>query len=329
MTFFSHCRSFAGFIALVLAAATTAVGETREGTVRADDGVELYYRAVGAGPETVVIPVAVWLSPHFDSLAGSTRRVIYYDPRGRGRSGVGRLEAVSLDRATKDLEVLRAALKIDKMVLVGWSGYGMEMAVYALAHPDRVSRIVQLNPVPPRLEPFMGARMAGMGKRNDQAAWQRYEQMAKEGAEQRLLCRQMNRAEAPAWFAKPAATAPLIDRVCEWPNEWPDNQGKFFGAFLPSLANLDLRPRLHELRMPRLIVHGDRDLIPLEGVREWLTGTDNARLLVIEGADHGSFLDAPKAVLDAIEQFLAGSWPAAASSGGHSSAPRGASHERH
>jgi proline iminopeptidase len=222
------------------------------------------------------------------------------------------LKIVSLERATKDLEALRAALGIDKMGLIGWSGYGMEMVAYALAHPDRVSRIVQLNPVPPRLEPFMSRRSAGMNERTDQAAWQRYEQMQKEGAEQRLLCRQMNRALAPSWFAEPAAATGIIDRLCESPNEWPENQDKFFGAFLPSLANLDLRPRLGQLRMPRLIIHGDRDLIPLDGVREWLTGNNDARLLVIEGADHGSFLDAPEVVLDAIGKFLSGEWPAAA-----------------
>lgn len=32
---------------------------------------------------------------------------------------------------------------------MGWSGLGMETAFYAIRHPDRVSRLMQVAPVPP------------------------------------------------------------------------------------------------------------------------------------------------------------------------------------
>src|SRR6266508_6370253 len=92
----------------------------------ADDGARLYYREVGKG-DNVVVPVAVWTSPHFDALAREGWRIIYYDPRGRGQSDVGDLKSVSLDRSVHDLEELRARLHIEKMALIGWSGYGLEM----------------------------------------------------------------------------------------------------------------------------------------------------------------------------------------------------------
>ncbi len=140
-----------------------------EDVVQVDDGVKLAYRSVGSGADVVVIPVAVLTSPHFDKLAQG-RRLVYYDPRGRGKSDVGPLSAVSVDRATRDLEEMRRRLGIERMALIGFSGYGLEMAIYALAHPERVTRLVQLCPVPPRLEPFMSRRSAAILNKMDQAA---------------------------------------------------------------------------------------------------------------------------------------------------------------
>jgi proline iminopeptidase len=270
-----------------------------------DDGVRLYSRQVGRGSDVIVVPVAVWLSPHLDRLAAG-RRIIYYDPRGRGRSDTGDLSRVSLDRAIRDLDGLRQALAIDRMTLIGWSGYGMEMAAYALAHPDRVSRLVQLNPVPPRQEPFMTARGAGIRERVGVTAWARYQALAKENTDPRETCRAYNRAMAPTFSANPAAIAATLARLCELETEWPDRQQKLFAAFMPSIATLDLRARIRELTMPRLVIHGDRDLIPFEGVREWLQGAPTpVKLVVVPGADHASFIDQPALVLAAIEEFLA------------------------
>jgi pimeloyl-ACP methyl ester carboxylesterase len=111
---------------------------------------------------------------------------------------------------------------------------------------------------------------------------------------------------APTFSANPAATATTLERLCELETEWPDRQQKFFAAFMPSIATLDLRARIPELTMPRLVIHGDRDLIPLEGVREWLQGAPTpVKLVVVPGADHASFIDQPVPVLAAIEEFLA------------------------
>jgi len=281
---------------------------SEEGSLKVDDGVELYYRDVGSGQSVVVVPIAAWLSPHFDQLA-SNRRVIYYDPRGRGRSGTGDLGLVSLNRAVQDLEALRSHFKIERMALIGWSGYGLEMAAYAVAHPTRVTRLVQLNPVPPRQEPYMSARNTAMRERVDGAGWGTYLEMTKQGAAQDALCRQYNRALAPALFVNPQRAHASIDRLCESANEWPERQQAFFKAFLPSVAALDMRAQLGELKMPRLILHGDRDLIAVEGVREWLAGPGDARILIVPDADHGSFLDAPRVVIPAIDRFLGGRWP--------------------
>jgi proline iminopeptidase len=274
-----------------------------------NDGVRIYYREIGDGPESVIIPVAAWTSPHFDVLAERSFRVIYYDPRGRGRSETGDLKNVSLDRATEDLETLRQKLGVEKTALIGFSGYGLEMAWYALQHPDRVTRLVQINPVPPRQEPYMAVRSEGMQSRIDPKLREQYRNARKEGKPGAELCRLLNRALAPVFTFHAERAIQQSETFCDCEAEWPDNSDKYFEAFLPSIAKLDLRSRVKDLKMPRLVIYGEKELIPLAGMKEWLENANNARLLVVPNADHTAFLDAPDIVQPAIADFLKGNWP--------------------
>jgi proline iminopeptidase len=292
-------------LTLCTALAVPGASPVIQGTVTTDDGVTLQYRIVGKSDETVVVPVGVLIAPYLDQLARG-RRVVYYDPRGRGDSDTGELSRVSLDRNIQDLEILRRELGLERMALIGFSGYGLETVVYALRHPDRVTRLVQLAPVPPRLIPWMEERGPGIEKRVDRSAWAEYERL-RTAADARARCRAYTRALAPAFAAAPERVDAAA--ICEHPNEWPESQDRFFGAFMPSLEGIDLRPRLKELQMPRLVVHPRRDLIPLEGVREWVVPDMPVRLLEIDDADHSVFIDRPDLLIPALESFLAGGWP--------------------
>jgi proline iminopeptidase len=293
------------FIGLTLAAA--AVLGDGAGELRTSDGVKLHYRAVGSGGETVVIPVAVLTAPHFDALA-KARRVVYYDPRGRGRSERGPLDSVSLERAARDLEELRVHLGVERMAVIGFSGYGMEMAQYALAYPGRVTRLVQLAPVPPVFRPWGEQGMQAREPRLDRAALADYEALAARKASGEEQCLALQRAMLPAVMAQPQRTAD-DEAMCRLANEWPDNIGAFYGRLLKDFDRLDLRPRLSELRFPRLVMHAERDTFPLAGSEAWVSGQKDARLLLVADAGHTAFRDQPRVVLAAIETFLGGAWP--------------------
>ena len=80
--------------------------------------------------------------PHF-SRAEERSRIIYYDPRGVGRSswepgpgGYTTLQAIA------DLEQLRNWLKIERWVVLGWSWGGLLAQLYALEHPEHVLGLV-------------------------------------------------------------------------------------------------------------------------------------------------------------------------------------------
>lgn len=295
-------------LALACGGRTTAV---RDGFVVTDDSVRLYYRIVGDGPDVVVIPLALYLDDLLAPLAAPGRRLVFYDLRHRGRSGAGDLASVSLERQFTDLEQLRVALGIERMALIGWSGLGMEMAVYGMRHPDRVTRLVQIAAVPPAARMMRETGGDRRAARMDGAALDALDRRVDAGEfadDPAGLCRARNRLTQPASFEDTTLVVRVPD-VCRWENEWPSRLGPYFAALMRSLNDWDWTAEMHRLQMPRLVIHGREDGIPLAGARAWAAGSPNARLLVLSPAGHFPFIEQPEAFFPAVDRFLAGDWP--------------------
>lgn len=293
-------------------AETVTATTVSEGYVTVDDGTRLYYRSVGTGSEVLVVPVALYVEDLLAPLAND-RRVVFYDPRNRGRSDAAELDSISLERQVLDLEALRRSLGIEHMALLGWSGPGMEMAVYTLRHPERVTRLIQVSAVPPAAsiaEEFGDTRGSDTGREALDELYRRSDQGAFVDRPA-VFCRLHNALTMPGNFVDDA----LVDRVpdvCVHENEWPVNLWPYFAVLLPSFGDYDWRDDLESLRVPRLIIHGREDGIPLEGARAWAEGHDEARLLVLSPSGHFPFVEQPEAFFKAVETFLGGEWPAGA-----------------
>jgi len=284
---------------------------TDSGYVALDDAVRLFYRTVGDGPVNVVIPAAAYLEEALRPLARSGRRLVFYDLRARGRSDAGDRALVTLDRQIADLEALRRSLGIDSMVLIGWSGLGMEMAVYTMRHPERVTRLVQVAPVAARDEPYNTQAYETRTNRIDTTAVNARFAGRESGGytdDPGGFCRALAALTEPASFADPTNMAAVPD-VCRFPNEYPDSLNVLFEALLGSFAGYDWRDSIAQIGVPRLVIHGAQDAFPLEGSREWVPPGSNARILVIEGAGHFPFLEQPEVFFPAVEAFLTGGWP--------------------
>lgn len=286
----------------------------REGQVTTADSVSLHYRIVGSGEATVVVPVGMYLEELLAPLAKPNRRLVFYDPRHRGRSGRGDLARVSLDRQVEDLEQLRAGLGIERMALIGWSGLGMEMAVYAMRHPDRVTRLVQVGAVPPAARIFReasGDARAGRMNQEAIAALDRRYDAGEFAADPAGFCRARNALTVPSNFADTLLAARVPD-VCRWENEWPVNLWPYLQALLGSFGEYDWLDELAALDVPRLVIHGREDGIPLAGAQAWAAGFPTARLLLLSPAGHFPFLERPDEFFSAVDRFLGGEWPGGA-----------------
>jgi L-proline amide hydrolase len=130
---------------------TTTTTRVREGTI-SFRGYEVWYRIVGEGEAPGRLPLLVlhggpgathqYLEPLAD-LAGSCRRVIFYDQIGCGRSGRPTdPEFYSAELFVDELATIRRELCLDRVHLLGQSWGGMLAMQYAIDRPAGLASIV-------------------------------------------------------------------------------------------------------------------------------------------------------------------------------------------
>jgi proline iminopeptidase len=291
---------------------SAAVASPSEGYVSIEPGVRLYYRKVGTGKQFVVLPMGSWLADPLMPLARPGRTLIFYDTRGRGRSDPVDASKVSFENELSDLDAVRKHLGLEKMALAGWSHYGMMVTVYAIRYPERVERIVAITPGGPRSDPYLQQGMGTIRSRVDGAKYEELGEKKKAGVfdkDPAGYCNALKAVVRPAFFGNPSGMAKMAFDECAFQTEWPDYQEKWWGALFASVTPWDYREKARELSVPRLVIQGEKDFIPLEGSREWVAGNPRARLLIMEGVGHHPFIENPPVFTAAVNAFLDGRWP--------------------
>lgn len=306
------------FLALVAAPAPP-----REGNIAADDGTRLFYRIEGAGRETLVVvhggPGNSLESVRLDlAPLARGRRVIYYDQRGNGRSGlIDREDRLAVARHIADLEAVRRHFGLERMSLLGNSWGGLLVSAYAAAHPARIERMILHAPAPPTLAYLreMGARIdARANERLDPSGRRRLRVINRPqhwlaSADPVATCREFMTAIFLLYRFDPAARIPFRGNVCAGPREAVRRQQSVNVAIWRSLGEFDLRADIERVAAPVLVIHGAADVIPLAGSRDWAAHFPDGRLLVLERAGHLVHLERPDAFFPAVDAFLAGRWP--------------------
>jgi pimeloyl-ACP methyl ester carboxylesterase len=304
-----------------LSSADKRPNRPQEGFVITSDGVHLFYQVVGNGPETVVIPGRLFLIHTLRQLSPS-RRLIFYDTRSRGKSdAVHDAKRESIQDDVHDLETVRQYFGAEKISPIGYSYMGLLVMLYTAAHAENVARVIQLDPVPIQWDTKYPAGLSENYEASlDPAAAKKLDDLQKQGFDRshpKEYCEMDWDVQRFALVGDPSH----VDRIgvpktglCDSENEWPVNLNPHFEASFTSiqavsLANADLA----KISMPVLTVHGTKDRnAPYGGGREWAMRLPNARLLTVRNGAHQSFDEYPEIVIPAIDQFLNGSWPAAA-----------------
>jgi pimeloyl-ACP methyl ester carboxylesterase/DNA-binding CsgD family transcriptional regulator len=117
---------------------------------QAQDGARLAYAIHGNGPPLVVVSCWLshlqhdWQSPvwrHFLDQLGEIATIVRYDERGFGMSDWA-VDDFSLQARVGDLEAILGATGLERFALLGMSGGSAVAMAYAIAHPERVSRLI-------------------------------------------------------------------------------------------------------------------------------------------------------------------------------------------
>ena len=301
------------------AGAEGATASIEKGYLTTPDGVRLYYEKVGDSPRSVILPGRLfafaefeWLSEHFT--------LISYDMRNRGRSDlVADDRSISFEHDVADLETVRRHFGVERAALMGYSYLGKVVVLYALEHPDRVERVIQLGPVAPNFateyEPALVARddpVDPAARAQLRALRERDYHLTHPGE----YCEEEWRiAIRPMLIGDPSKIDRVRISVCDMPNEWPVLQVRHLRVHFEESGMKHALPveRVRQLNIPVLTVHGTRDRnAPYGAGREWSYLLPEGRLLTIEDAAHHAFAEAREDVMPAVLEFLRGEWPAAA-----------------
>lgn len=309
-------RSCSTLFLLALMACTSTAPTA--GTAPSSDGVKIWYRSEGSGSPVVVIHGGPGMD--HNSLAADlaplarNHRVIYYDQRGGGRSSLPADPAVlTIEHHVADLEALRSHLGLERLTILAHSFGPAIAARYAIAHPDRVERMIFLGPIPPRKTTFFEDYGRELGSRLTAEQLKRLEELnaAYESSSDAVaICREVWKIGIPPRLASGMPVSVVKSDLCTAPSEGIRyGMTKTNPATFSSLGDWNWIEELKGVTAPTLIIHGDEDAIPLALVREW-SSLPESRFLILPKTGHFPHAERPDIVFPAVESFLGGSWPA-------------------
>jgi pimeloyl-ACP methyl ester carboxylesterase len=266
------------------------------------DGTPVNYIEMGDGPPLLLIHGLAgswqnWLEtiPYF----ARTRRVLAPDLPGFGDSPLPP-EKISIPGYGRLLDHFCSSVGVERGSVIGNSMGGFIAAEVAIAHPQRVDKLVLVSAAGITAEHQRNERALALMRRFEAAlAW------ASTHPKPNFLLRPRGRQALRLVFAHPEKLpGPLLF-------EQAKGSGKpgFIDA-LDALSAYPLRDRLERISVPTLIIWGERDrLVPLRDADVFEELIPDARKIVYADTGHVSMLERPARFNQDVEAFLKGSDP--------------------
>jgi 3-oxoadipate enol-lactonase len=250
------------------------------------DGVGLAYDDEGSGDGAALVFIHGWTAnrhrwDHQMDHFKAARRVIRLDLRGHGESDKP-VQRYSIDGLAADVRRLMDDRGVDRFIPVGHSMGGMIAQKLALAHPDRVERVVLVD--------SLGRMVYNRGRGLVMSVSKRLPYNLFVAANiVRAFKPGFPREEVRGYVAASQATPRHVVMSC-----------------FDAMRGFDVLERAGEIQAPVLLVHGlyDVQLPPREALR--LAARCRDAVVRILDTGHESPVEDPAAVTAAIEDFLRG-----------------------
>jgi 3-oxoadipate enol-lactonase len=246
--------------------------------------LRIHWTEQGSGTPVLLIMGALWSSRMWFRIADGLaphHRVVMFDNRGIGQSGMPSDRYTVDDIATDALAVMDAA-GIRSAHVYGVSLGGAIAQAVALRAPERVQSLV-LGCTASHIFPRKGTRLRHLAMRLPMHVAIR---IARKG------------------LYGPLATKERIgEDLVVLKGEAYNPPGLLMQA--GATDGFDVRGRLHEITAPTLIVHGDQDrAVELSLGEELAAGIQGARLKVLPGVGHSYITEVPELANELVLAFL-------------------------
>lgn len=290
--------------------------ELKQGYFQGEDGVQLFYRIVGSGKDTLVFvhggPIGMEdAALDFEVIAERGYTFISYDERGCGRSELVKdTTKLAMSNFVADLEALRKHFNINKLSLAGDSWGAGICSFYTCQFPNNVRCMALLSPMPTNdidgqqreetFNSYLGAETNQKIRKID-SLWP----IAKDN-ELQSLWKSLDSLEAPAYVLVPSH----FDRARGTIYTYSPVTLRYINTTLwaycfSSLGpSFDFRPMLKQVNVPAIVIEGEQTLVPKEATMQNVYNIKNAKMVWIPNAGHMFWLDQPKAAIDALDNFL-------------------------
>lgn len=253
------------------------------------NGVKLRYRLEGAGELLVLVHGVGSRLESWDGVVralGGRFRCLRYDLRGHGGSEKLR-GPYELADFVADLCGLLDRLGERRCHLAGYSLGGLVAQGFALAHPDRLDRLMLISTVAGRTDAERERVMARYRLVEHGIAGEHFKSSVS-----RWYTEAFQR-QHPEAIAAAEAENKLNDPAC-------------YAAAYRVLATADLADRLHEIRRPTLVITGEEDIGSNPRMARLMAERiAGARLEILPGLRHAIVAEVPERVAALIESFLA------------------------
>ncbi len=277
-------------------------------------GAELYAREIGKGISVIVLHGGPdfdhsYLLPELDRLSDAFH-LIYYDQRGRGRSAVGvKPEDVTLASDIADMEKVRRYFKLDSVVLLGHSWGTVLVLEYAVRYPQRVSRMILMNPAPASADDYKQLRKEWLETRPDDTV--RRKAIAASAAYQEGdpdAVTAYYRIHFKPAFARTEDYEKFMRRLTASFNKEGILKARAVEDQLMkdtwSKPEYNLLPELKSLKIPTLVIYSDHDFIPAGSAEHITHAIPNARMVTLKNCGHFPYLECSDALREQIDAFF-------------------------
>jgi L-proline amide hydrolase len=281
------------------------------------EGGRTWYRSVAAEPADEGLPLlclhggpgANWLHlVPYEALA-EDRRVVFYDQLGAGNSALTKPHDPAMwtpELYVREVDVVREALGLERVHVLGHSWGGMLAMQYALGQPQGlVSLVVESSPasVPgwlaevQRLRSELPPEVEATLREHEEAGTT--DDPAYEEATMVFYRRHLCRTDPwPDWLVEcfqVLAANPEVYHSMNGPSEF---------HVIGAIKDWDISDRLGEIRVPTLLLSGRHDEVTPATVEVVHRGIPGSEWMLLEDSSHMSQAEEPERTLEVIRDFL-------------------------
>lgn len=280
------------------------------------DGIVLHYTVKGQGPIMIVghpnsgkIGYELTLKPLEEKFT-----MVYYDPRGSGKSDAPKkLVDYNSSELTKELDLLRKKLGVDKIWIFGHSDQSAIALQYAVEYPQNVSGLILTG------TSFIGdidetiqRRKESENKRKEESEWfaqvvQDWEYMHNNNTHLDASGRDLSDAPLKWWTYDEESSQkviPISKIISKTGRRKPINGMVYSETSLERQKYLDIQKKLKKLRSKVLIINGQYDTNnPPEFAKELQRNLPNSKLVFLNKSGHFPWIEQPRETFEVFNNW--------------------------